>query len=89
MRKLITAGAVLAAVFTASKTVHAAVNYPWCIQGETRGFECIFSSREQCAQDGRNRGFGGTCVRNQFYNPALGPTGEPLPVRRKPRRHQS
>jgi Protein of unknown function (DUF3551) len=89
MMKLITAGLALTVVFAASGKVHAAVNYPWCIQGETRGFECIFSSREQCAQDGRNRGFGGLCQRNQFYNPALGPTGEPLPVKRKVRKHRS
>ncbi len=90
MRRLITAGAALAVVFAASGKVHAAVNYPWCVHGETTGLECVFSSREQCAQNGRGRGFGGQCIRNEFYNPKLGPLGEPLPVERKYRkRHHS
>jgi Protein of unknown function (DUF3551) len=87
MRKLMTAGLALSAVFAASGQVHAALNYPWCVIGETRGVECVFSSREQCAQDGRNRGFGGQCIKNQFYNPALGPTGEPISVKPKSRKH--
>jgi Protein of unknown function (DUF3551) len=69
MKKLITAGLVLSALFAASGKVHAAVNYPWCIMGDTRGFECVFSSREQCVQDGRNRGFGGQCIQNPAYKP--------------------
>ncbi len=89
MRKLMTAGLALSALFAVSGNVRAAVNYPWCVIGETRGVECVFTSREQCAQDGRNRGFGGQCIRNQFYNPALGPTGEPLPGKRRPRKRQS
>lgn len=87
MRKLIIAGLALSAVFAACGGVHAAVNYPWCIIGDARGVDCVFASRQQCAQDGRNRGFGGQCIRNQFYNPALGPLGEPISVRRKSRHH--
>ena len=87
MRKLITAGLALSAVFAVSGKVHAAVNYPWCIIGETRGVDCVFASREQCAQDGRNRGFGGQCIKNQFYDPTRGPLGEPLSVKRKSRKH--
>ncbi len=87
MRKLITAGLAFSAMVAASGGVRAAVNYPWCVIGESRGIECVFSTREQCAQDGRNRGFGGQCMRNQFYNPALGPTGEPISTKRKSRRH--
>lgn len=51
--------------------VHAYVDYPWCVMGETRGFECVFSSREQCMQDGRNRGFGGQCIQNPAYKAGL------------------
>src|SRR5262245_2743896 len=60
----VTALAVFAAF--AGKT-HAEVNYPWCLMGDTRGYECVFSSREQCNQDGRNRGFGGQCIQNPAY----------------------
>jgi hypothetical protein len=72
MRKLITAGLALSAVFAALGEVHASVSYPWCVMGETRGFECYFSTREQCAADGRGRGFGGQCIRNPYYNGAGG-----------------
>jgi hypothetical protein len=68
MRNLITAGLALSAVFVAlTGKVHAYVNYPWCVQGETRGMECVFSTKEQCAQDGRGRGFGTQCIRNPTY----------------------
>lgn len=43
------------------------LNYPWWLMGDTRGYECVFSSREQCMQDGRNRGFGGQCIQNPAY----------------------
>jgi hypothetical protein len=69
MKKLMTAAFALSALFAASGKVHADVNYPWCLMGDTRGYECVFSSREQCAQDGRNRGFGGQCVQNPAYKP--------------------
>jgi hypothetical protein len=70
MRKSIIAGLALWAAFVAfAGKVQADVNYPWCVMGETRGFECVFSSREQCAQDGRNRGFGGQCIQNPAYKP--------------------
>lgn len=94
MKKWMTIALTLSAAFAASGKVHAAnVNYPWCVIGDSRGRDCIFSSREQCAQDGRNRGFGGQCMQNPFYNPALGPLGEPIPAKRlipakrKSRRH--
>jgi len=69
MKKVMTATFALSALFAASGKVHADVNYPWCLMGDTRGYECVFSSREQCAQDGRNRGFGGQCVQNPVYKP--------------------
>jgi Protein of unknown function (DUF3551) len=69
MKKLTTAAFALSALFAASGKVHAEVNYPWCIIGDTRAVDCYFSSREQCAQDGRNRGFGGQCIKNPFYKP--------------------
>jgi Protein of unknown function (DUF3551) len=71
MRKLMTAGLALSAVFPALGEVRAYVNYPWCAYGETRGADCVFATREQCAQDGRGRGFGTQCMRNPSYNPAL------------------
>jgi hypothetical protein len=73
MKNLITAGLALSAVFTALREVHAYVNYPWCVYGEGRGIDCVFSTREQCAADGRGRGFGSQCHQNPNYNPALGP----------------
>jgi hypothetical protein len=69
MKKVMTAGFSLSALFAASGKVHADVNYPWCLLGDTRGYECVFSSREQCAQDGRNRGFGGQCIKNPAFKP--------------------
>ena len=72
MRNLITAGLVLSAMFVTLGGVRASVSYPWCVMGETRGFECYFSTREQCAADGRGRGFGGQCIRNPYYNGAAG-----------------
>jgi hypothetical protein len=71
MRKLMTAGLALSALFAASGKVHAELNYPWCLTGDTRGYECVFSSHEQCAQDGRNRGFGGQCIPNPAYKPGV------------------
>jgi hypothetical protein len=75
MRKSVIAGLALWAAFAAfAGKTHADVNYPWCIMGDTRGFECVFSSREQCMQDGRNRGFGGQCIQNPAYKPGRPPT---------------
>jgi hypothetical protein len=86
MQKSIIAGLILGAGLTAfGGQAQAYVNYPWCIQGEGRGFECSFSTREQCAMDGRNRGFGGLCRQNLYYNPRKGPVIEPTaakPVQR-------
>ena len=72
MKKLIVAGWALSALFAASEEVHAYVNYPWCVFGEGRGMDCVFSSKEQCSKDGRGRGFGSQCIQNPNYNPALG-----------------
>jgi hypothetical protein len=70
MRKSVIAGLALWATFAAfAGKAHAEVNYPWCLMGDTRGYECVFSTREQCAQDGRNRGFGSQCMPNLFYKP--------------------
>ncbi len=71
MRKLMTAALALSAVIAVSGKANAYVNYPWCVVGETRGIDCVFESKEQCRMDGRNRGFGGQCIQNPFYNPAL------------------
>jgi Protein of unknown function (DUF3551) len=70
MRKSVIAALALCAAFAAfAGKVHAEINYPWCLMGDTRGYECVFSSREQCKQDGRNRGFGGQCIQNPAYKP--------------------
>jgi Protein of unknown function (DUF3551) len=70
MRKSLITGLTLWVAFAAfAGKGHAEVSYPWCIMGDTRGYECVFSSREQCVQDGRNRGFGGQCIQNPFYKP--------------------
>jgi Protein of unknown function (DUF3551) len=70
MRKSVIAGLALWAAFAAfAGKTHADVNYPWCLMGDTRGYECVFSTREQCMQDGRNRGFGSQCIQNPYYKP--------------------
>ena len=72
MRNSVIAGLALWAAFAAfAGKTHAEVNYPWCIIGDTRAVDCYFTSREQCAQDGRNRGFGGQCIQNPFYKPGV------------------
>jgi hypothetical protein len=82
MKKVMTAAFALSAVFAASGKVHADVNYPWCLMGDTRGYECVFSSREQCMEDGRNRGFGGQCIPNPAYKPGQPPTVSPPVAKR-------
>jgi Protein of unknown function (DUF3551) len=73
MRKSVLAGLVLWAALAAfAGKAQAYINYPWCIIGDTRGIDCVFTSREQCALDGRNRGFGGQCIQNPSYSPARG-----------------
>ena len=72
-KKIIAVGLVLSAGFTTVGVAHAYLNYPWCAFGEGRGRDCVFASKEQCSKDGRGRGFGGQCVQNSAYNPALGP----------------
>ena len=74
MKKVMTAALALPALFVASGKVRAELNYPWCVMGETWGYECVSSSREQCAQDGRNRGFGGQCIQNPAYKAGQPPT---------------
>jgi Protein of unknown function (DUF3551) len=71
MRKSVIAGLALCAALAAfgGGKAQASVSYPWCIRGDSRGLECVFSTREQCAMDGRSRGFGGECIRNPFYRP--------------------
>jgi Protein of unknown function (DUF3551) len=84
MSKLIVAGLILGAGLTAfGRQAQAYLNYPWCIVGDTRGIDCVFSTQEQCTFDGRNRGFGGQCIRNPSYDPTKGPTGEPISIKRK------
>ncbi len=78
MKKVMTAAFALSALFAASPKAHAEVNYPWCIIGDTRTLECYFSSREQCAQDGRNRGFGSQCMPNPFYKPGAPTVSGPV-----------
>ena len=62
-------GLAVGAAIVGFDTAHAYVNYPWCYIGDSRGVDCVFATREQCAADGRNRGFGGQCARNPNYNP--------------------
>jgi Protein of unknown function (DUF3551) len=69
MKKVMTAAFALSALFAVSGKAHAEVNYPWCIIGDTRAIDCYFPSREQCMQDGRNRGFGSQCIQNPAYKP--------------------
>jgi hypothetical protein len=95
MKRLAAAGLVLFAMFTALMgEVNALANYPWCIIGYHRGVDCYFSTREQCAAEGRNLGFGRRCIQNPFYNPALpsvvdaaSPAKGPDQGRHKSRRH--
>ncbi len=73
MRKSIIAGLAVCAALTAlAGKAQAYVNYPWCVIGESRGIDCVFTSREQCAMDGRGRGFGGQCIQNPNYDPTKG-----------------
>jgi uncharacterized protein DUF3551 len=68
MRVWMIAGLALCGVVTAmAGPARAYVDYPWCVNGETRGMECYFNTKDQCAQDGRGRGFGGQCMRNPYY----------------------
>jgi Protein of unknown function (DUF3551) len=86
MRKSIVTGLILGAGLTVfGGQAQAYPNYPWCVQGDTRGTECYFSTREQCAMDGRSRGFGGQCIQNPFYDPTKGPIIESAAARRAQR----
>jgi hypothetical protein len=44
MKKVMTVAFALSALFAAK--AQADVNYPWCIIGDNRGLDCVFSSRE-------------------------------------------
>jgi len=88
MKKWIIAGLALSALFAAAPESRAYTNYPWCVHGDSRGLECVFASKEQCAQDGRNRGFGGQCMPNPYYNPKLGPVVETAPAKKPAQRKQ-
>jgi hypothetical protein len=87
MKMVMTAAFALSALFAASGKVHADVSYPWCIIGNTRAVDCYFSTREQCAQDGRNRGFGGQCIQNPFYKPGVPTVSGPVNKRTRRERH--
>jgi hypothetical protein len=81
MRKSAIAGLALWAAFAAfAGKAQAEVNYPWCIVGDNRGIDCVFSGREQCMQDGRNRGFGGQCIQNPYYKPGKPTVSGPHPA---------
>jgi hypothetical protein len=88
MKKLIIAGLALSATLAAAQESRAYVNYPWCIHGDSRGLECLFASKEQCAQDGRNRGFGGQCMQNPWYDPKKGPVVEAAPPKKPDQRRK-
>ncbi len=77
MKQLLTAGLALSAVFAVFGEARAYVNYPWCAFGEGRGMDCVFASKQQCANDGRGRGFGSQCIANPNYNPGLGSVVSP------------
>ena len=76
MKAIITTALATSAFLAAYGQAQAYVNYPWCVVGESRGIECVFSSKEQCAASGRGQGFGSQCHQNPYYNPKLGPLGE-------------
>ena len=65
------AGLILAASFAVVENAAAYINYPWCIYGDSRGVDCSYRSKEECAKSGRGRGFGSQCRQNPSYNPAL------------------
>ena len=71
MSRFIIVGLILAAAFAAAEKAQAYINYPWCINGDARGVDCSFRSKEECARSGRGRGFGSQCRENPSYNPAL------------------
>jgi hypothetical protein len=74
MQKSMIAGLMFGAGLTVfGGQAQAYTNYPWCVHGDSRGLECVFANREQCAMDGRNRGFGGQCVQNPYFDPTKGP----------------
>jgi hypothetical protein len=50
MRKSLIAGLALCATLTGfAGKAQAYVNCPWCMIGDTRAVDCVFSSREQCS----------------------------------------
>jgi Protein of unknown function (DUF3551) len=89
MKKLTIATLALSASFAMPQQSRAYLNYPWCNTASDRGLECHFASREECAQDGRNRGFGGYCRPNPFYNPKLPSVIEVRPPKNAGERHKA
>jgi hypothetical protein len=81
MKKWTIAGLGLLAPLAAAQESHAYVNYPWCARGEARN-DCVYKSKEQCAQGGRSNGFGSMCVANPSYNPNLPPVLEIVPAKK-------
>jgi hypothetical protein len=69
MRQFMMTVMALASFAAFAGKAQAYIDYPWCLMGDTRGYECVFSTREQCMQDGRNRGFGSQCIQNPYYKP--------------------
>jgi hypothetical protein len=58
-------------------------NYPWCSNfHDGGGTNCGFSSYEQCMATAQ--GSGGTCTKNNMYQPSAGSS----PARRPARRHR-
>jgi hypothetical protein len=73
MRKSIIAGLTwFAAVMSFAGQGHAYVNQPGCVAGDAGRADCR-TSLDRCVVDGKNRGFGGPCIRNAFDDPAKGP----------------
>jgi hypothetical protein len=69
MRKLMTAGLAISAVFTALGEAGAYVDYPWCTITGGGSRQCTFSSREDCVGNS-SRGFGSLCMENPYYRGA-------------------
>ena len=80
------AGALIAAaMLTAPSSVHAATNYPWCVQygGGLEGIgatSCGFVTWEQCMATAR--GMGAMCVENPAY---VEPNARPAKPRNRKR----
>jgi Protein of unknown function (DUF3551) len=70
------------AVLTLATSARAQ-NYPWCSNfHDGGGVNCGFSSYEQCMATAQ--GSGGTCTKNNMYQPSAGSS----PARHPARRHR-